>query len=151
MKENQYLEMKQAHQKEVNNFPVFFAFSKDQFKEGIERLGLTENDTDKIYSIGGGGYIRKADSKAFNDLFDKQDKELNKAIESDTDGTGFIFDMFYYELNNHEYIITYDVSDTLDCLGVTEKQLEENQNLKNGLRKAIKQIKKDYAEQEEEY
>ena len=94
MKENQYLEMKQAHQKEVNNFPVFFAFSKDQFKEGIERLGLTENDTDKIYSIGGGGYIRKADSKAFNDLFDKQDKELNKAIENDTDGTGFIFDMF---------------------------------------------------------
>ena len=149
MKENQYLEMKQAHQKEVNNFPVFFAFSKDQFKEGIERLGLTENDTDKIYSIGGGGYIKKADSKAFNDLFDKQDKELNKAIENDTDGTGFIFDMFYYELNNHEYIITYDVSDTLDCLGITEKQLEENNNLKNGLRLAIKQIRKDYAEQEE--
>ena len=147
MKENQYLEMKQAHQKEVNNFPVFFAFSKDQFKEGIERLGLTENDTNKIYSIGGGGYIRKTDSKAFNYLFDKQDKELNKAIESDTDGTGFIFDMFYYELNNHEYIITYDVSDTLDCLGITEKQLEENNNLKNGLRLAIKQIKKDYAEQ----
>ena len=149
MKENQYLEMKQAHQKEVKNFPVFFAFSKDQFKEGIERLGLTENDTDKIYSIGGGGYIKKADSKAFNDLFDKQDKELNKAIENDTDGTGFIFDMFYYELNNHEYIITYDVSDTLDCLGITEKQLEENNNLKNGLRLAIKQIRKDYAEQEE--
>ena len=43
-----YLELKQRQQKEVNDFPFGFAFSNQQFKEMMEKFGLSENDTDKI-------------------------------------------------------------------------------------------------------
>ena len=46
-----YLELKQRQQKEVNDFPFGFAFSNQQFKEMMEKFGLKETDTDKIYSI----------------------------------------------------------------------------------------------------
>jgi hypothetical protein len=90
---NAYLALKRKHQEEVNNFPMMFAFSNKQFAEGMAKLGLTENDTDKIYSIGGGGYIRKTDSEALSEMFDRHNKEMKNAIDSDLTGEGFIFDM----------------------------------------------------------
>ncbi len=73
-------EAKRRHQEEVNNFEgIFWAFGKSQFKEGMEKIGLTEKDTDKIYSIGAGGYIRKDRSQAFDDMFKRHHAEL-KAI-----------------------------------------------------------------------
>jgi len=37
---NSYLELKEKHQKEVNEFPMFFAFNDKQFKEGMKKFGL---------------------------------------------------------------------------------------------------------------
>ena len=64
---NKYVEMKERHQKEVNNFPMKFAFSDEQFKKAMEELGLTENDLDKVVGIGAGGFIRKTDVKDYKD------------------------------------------------------------------------------------
>ena len=50
--------------------------------------------------------------------------------------------MFNYELANHEYCITWDITDTLESLGLTREDIENNKNLKNGLEKAIKRFKK---------
>ena len=33
---NSYVEMKERHQKEVNEFPMKFAFSDEQFKKAME-------------------------------------------------------------------------------------------------------------------
>ena len=52
---NQYRVLKEKHEKEINNFPLMFAFSKKQFAEGMQKLGLKETNTDKIISIGVGG------------------------------------------------------------------------------------------------
>ena len=76
-----YLELKQRQQKEVNDFPFGFAFSNQQFKEMMEKFGLKETDTDKIYSIGAGGYIRKSDSNAFDEMFKRHRKEIEDEIE----------------------------------------------------------------------
>jgi hypothetical protein len=46
--------------------------------------------------------------------------------------------MFSYELSNHEYIITCDVSDALAALGLTEDDVNNNPMLKEGLLKAVK-------------
>ena len=56
---NSYVEMKERHQKEVNEFPMKFAFSDEQFKKAMEELGLTEKDVDKVIGIGAGGFIKK--------------------------------------------------------------------------------------------
>ena len=136
-----YLELKQRQQKEVNDFPFGFAFSNQQFKEMMEKFGLKETDTDKIYSIGAGGYIRKSDSNAFDEMFKRHRKEIEDEIEKDKKGTGFIYSMFRYELANHEYCITYDIERTLDALGLTLDEINKKENLLNGLRKALKEYR----------
>ena len=65
---NRYEEQRFRHQNEFNAFPIMYAFSNEQFDKGMIKLGLNPDDTDKIYSIGEGGYIRKSDHKAFIDL-----------------------------------------------------------------------------------
>lgn len=134
---NKYQELKKKQQKEINDFPFMWAFNKKQFAEGMEKLGLKETDTDKIYSIGGGGFIRKTDSEKLHEMMERLDAEMKQAIAEDPTGDGFIFDMFNYELANHEYNYTRDISDTLDCLGLTEEEVAADERLLRGLKKAI--------------
>ena len=138
---NSYLALEKAQAKEWNTFPLGFAFSDKQFKEMMEKFGLKETDTDKIYSIGAGGYIRKSDSNAFDEMFKRHRKEIEDEIEKDKKGTGFIYSMFRYELANHEYCITYDIERTLDALGLTLDEINKKENLLNGLRKALKEYR----------
>ena len=136
---NKYRELKEKQGKEVNEFPMMFAFSNKQFAEGMEKLGLKENETNKLLSIGAGGFIRKSDRKAFDDMFVRQEKELKKAIEEDLTGEGFIYNMFNYELGNHEYCITWELDETLNTLGLTMEEINSNENLLHGLKKAIEE------------
>ena len=136
-----YLKLKEKHQKEVNDFPFGFAFSNEQFKDMMKKFGLKEKDTDKIYSLGAGSYIRKSDSEAMEQMFARHRKEIENEIQNDKDGTGFIYEMFRYELSNHEYCITYDIEPTLDALGLTLDEINKKENLLNGLRKALKEYR----------
>ena len=138
---NQYRVLKEKHQKEINDFPLMFAFSKKQFAEGMEKLGLKETDTDKIISIGAGGYMKKSDEKAFDDILARHEAERKEAINNDIDGTGYILDMFSYELSNHEYCYTGDISDTLDCLRYTREEIKTDAKLLKGLNLAIEKCK----------
>lgn len=144
---NAYAEMKARQQKRVNALPLKFAFSMQQFREMMEGWGLTENDTDKIYKMGGsGGFYRREDSKLIFGTFEQNEREMQEAIAADKDGSGFIKDMFRYELANHEYCITYDLEPTLDALGLTVDEVNASPALLNGLRLA----KREYLKEAEE-
>ena len=147
---NSYVEMKERHQKEVDNFPMKFAFSDEQFKKAMEELGLTENDLDKVVGIGAGGFIRKTDVNDYKEMGERQYKEFREAIEKDKVGDGFIKEMFLYELANHEYIITREIDDTLDALGLTDNDIRNNNNLRTGLLLAEKEYLEQYEKQEED-
>lgn len=110
---NAYKLLKDRQQKEMNAFPLGAPFSNSQFEEMMQKWGLTVNDTDKICSIGGGCYLRKTDCTAFTDMIKRFEREKAEAIEKDSSGDGFIYDMFLYELTNHEYCVTYELDDTL--------------------------------------
>lgn len=119
-----YQAMKQRQQKEVNEFEgVFFAFNKEQLKEGFERVGLSVDNKDDfklIYSIGAGGYILKTRSKAFLAMFERHKEEklsLRKQEKS-------LLDALVYELRNHEYCITYTTEDALSALGYAKEDIE---------------------------
>ena len=135
---NTYQQMKDRQQKEFDAFPIGAAFSNKQFEEMMQKWGLTVNDTDKICSLGAGIYIRKTDKEALCALINRLNKEKQDAIAEDTTGDGFIFDMFVYELANHEYCITYDLEETLDALGLTVEEIKADKRLHYGLNKAIK-------------
>ena len=58
---NQYRELLQKHQQEVNVLPIRYAFGEQQFREMMNDWGLDpEKDLDKIYRLGdtGGFYLR---------------------------------------------------------------------------------------------
>jgi len=143
-KVNKYQELKEKHQQEFDNLPMFFAFSNDQFTEGMKNLNLdSKTDIDKIFSTFGGGYIRKTDFHLLNEIGEAHIKRMNDSIATDLTGEGFIYDMLLYELNNHEYGYTGDISDTLDSLDLTMKVINENENLAHGLKKAKIDIMKE--------
>lgn len=133
-----YLEMKARHEKEMNEFPFGFAFGNAQFKEMMSKWGLTENDTDKILSIGMGGFIRKTDKEAMHDLFKRHKEEKEKGYKNDQ----FLQEAIEYELANHEYIITYELESTLNALGYSMDILKDTR-FKNILEKAKKNYLKD--------
>lgn len=134
---NPYIELKERHQKEINDFPFGFAFSQKQFDNMmINKFGLTPEDTDKIYSIGGGGYVRKTDADAMHEMFDRHTKERETAIKENKDD--YLYHMFNYELANHEYCYTGDVEDALDALGLTYEEVKADAKMDEALKRAIK-------------
>lgn len=130
---NKYTELKSKHQKEVDAFPFGFAFNQKQFDEMMIKWGLTPDDTDKIYKIGGGGYIRKTDADAMHEMFDRHEAEWSIAIQDEE----FVFEMFNYELANHEYSYTGDLTDTLEALGLTMDIINETPGMADALTRAI--------------
>lgn len=131
---NIYLAMKSQHQEEVNNFPMFFAFNNKQFEEGMKKFDLDKSETNKIYSLGGGGYYLKTDAEKLHAMFRQHDEEMKKAMLDEK----FVFDMFDYELGNHEYTYTWEIEPTLDALGLTMDEVNNNPILSNGLKLAKK-------------
>ena len=57
-----YKQLQAKHEKEYNEFPFGWAFSKEQFEEMLDKHNWRG---EKLLSIGGGGFIRSADEKAF--------------------------------------------------------------------------------------
>ena len=133
---NPYVELKTKHQKEIDNFPLGFAFSETQFNEMMENWGLSPSDTDKIYSIGGGGFVRKCDADAMHEMFERHAQEREVAIKENKDD--YLYHMFNYELANHEYNYTGDISDTLDALGLTTEEIDADERMHEAFMRAIK-------------
>lgn len=123
--------LKISHDK-FNAFPIGFAFNDEQFEEQKKKLGV--KDDSQLVSIGYGGFIRRADQKAFHEM----NKSLKDRKERYLKNKQFVYEMFRYELANHEYVITFDIDDTLDACGITFEEyranpmyMEQMENAKN--------------------
>ena len=138
---NKYSKVKEKHKKEINNFPFIFAFSNEQLIKNMSKHGLSKNETNKLIQLGHGTFIKKSDKEKFKEMFNRHEEELKKSINEDLTGEGFIYQMFDYELANHEYCITYELDDTLDELGLTLEEIKNDARLAHGLKKAIENQK----------
>lgn len=111
-----YTEYKSARQGEFNALPIFWAFSNRQFEEAMQERGLTSKDTDKVFSIGAGGFALKSDKDVILAFLKKEDPlpELMK-------DPAFAEDAFCYEMQNHEYGINWQGDwDVCSCFGECE-------------------------------
>ncbi len=135
-----YTDMKHRHQKEFDAFPLHFAFGDEQIERKMKELGLTEkNIASRIIAIPGtGGFMLKEDYPRYVEMCERHDREMKEAIATDKDGTGFIFEMFKYELSNNEYGYTMSDSDTIEHLGFTREDIETSPALSKGLERAKK-------------
>ena len=129
-----YRKFKERTQNEFNSLPLMFAFSNKQFEEGKKKLGV--KDDKELYSIGGGGFIRKVDAHLLDEMVDRHNREYEELMQDDN----FVYSAFYYELGNHEFCITLDPTDTLVSLCLTVEEMRDNPRLMRLFLKA----KRDY-------
>ena len=140
-------EMKDAHQKEVNEFPFIwvFAFHEKEFiakmAEAIQKrrpkcTGITtmEGIAKHVVSIGAGGYVFRDDVPRMREMFEKHEQERKLFNKETKNLVASILD----EMNNHEYGYTRDPYDTLMALGKTEKDLKTDERFAKAWKKAKK-------------
>jgi hypothetical protein len=128
-----YTKFKQEQEKKYNEFPFMYAFNSKQLNEGMKKLNV--KNADELYSIGGGGFIRKKDDKAFQDLINTVEKEIEEFLKDDDQ----LLDALKYELGNHEYCISYDYEPVLEALG-----LPRYQDLTGRQKEILNKAKKQY-------
>lgn len=90
---------------------VFWAFSNEQFKDGLVKANLAPNE--KLVSIGAGGYIP---SKNVDALI-QGNKEIKTAFKEAMQDAKTREAHILYEINNHEAYYTGTIEDTLEALG----------------------------------
>ena len=145
---NLYQELAARQQKEFDAFPIYFAFGEEQIDELIKSLGLSKIKGRKNYyakrlvGIGAGGVVLREDATKFVALCKRHRQEFADMVAADPTGDGFIFDMFEFELRNHEYGYVYSdaIEDTLRALGYTMDQVEADPRLLHGFNKACQVI-----------
>jgi hypothetical protein len=139
---NSYINLKNKQQKEIDDFPFFFAFNRKQFAEGMAKFGLSPDETDKVCALHNtGGFYLRTDEPKLHEMGERHARELKEAIEADSDGEGFVCEMFLYELDNHEFSCHGYYSGAFDSLGFTADDVENSEILKRGLEKAVAEIK----------
>lgn len=134
-----YKELKDRQQQEVNNLPIYWAFGDRQYQELLIKLNKTDEEIkQECFGIFGGLAFIK-DKELIYSTFKKHREELKEKLNNDND---FLKEALIYELGNHEYIITYDLGDTLEVLGLS-REFFENEEKQNILNEAIAEYKKE--------
>ena len=141
MSNNIYLQVKAENEKRMNDLfesTVFFAFNNKQFQEGMEKIGAKH--TSELYKLGNsGGFYKKTDSDKIRQLFADMAKAEDDALEEY--GEEYAYQMFRYELSNHEFGYTMELDNTLDSVGYDIETISKNPVLYNGLKKALERYK----------
>ena len=116
-----YENIKKLHEEEINKLPIHFAFGDRQLEEKAKELGFkdTKELIKNITGMGAGGFVLNKDFDMVMETMKRQAEEMQKLIDLDDE---FLESAFEYELGNHEYIITYDITDTLRALGIKKEE-----------------------------
>lgn len=134
-----YHQLRTRHQKEFDSAEYLGACIAPKFQDQFLKK-MRINKMDEVVHIGFGMFCRKDKLGDYESMLKRHRAELEQAIDKDTDGSGFVFSMFYYELSNHECQITGDPSDALRALGYNLKQVIANAKLKHGYNLAVNKL-----------
>lgn len=114
-KREEYLEMQKRHQKELEDFPIAYAFNDKQLEEALEKLGATKEECVTVF--GHGDIVKRTDAKALIKLLEGHTKELKQKLKDDHE---FAYAALLYEMDNHEYAINWSADeDVLACFNIT--------------------------------
>lgn len=135
-----YQEFKKRKQDAITEFTnknMVFAFGKEQLKEKLTELGLTEEEFQDQYCGYCGGAMRKDKVKEWCQLCIKWDKELkSKMIENEE----FAIEAFEAEFSNYECFIG-DYNDALNALSIEVQDIDEDGPLHKAYKKALRKYK----------
>lgn len=138
---NSWEEFTEKYKKKFETIPMYYAFDEKQLGELKEQLGIQNNEEfkNKVAPFMC-GYILKKDIPQLIKFYEQKYAEYKRLLKKDKTGNGFIQDMFYSELINHEYCYTQELDDTLDSLGLTLDEINQDSKLRHGLDLALHKI-----------
>jgi len=120
-KRDEYLELQKRHQKELEEFPIAYAFNDKQLEEALEKLGATKEECVTVF--GHGDIVKRENAKSLVALLERQQEELQQRLKDDPI---FAEAAFLYEMDNHEYAINWTGDeDVLDCFGITFEHINQ--------------------------
>ena len=122
MKKQEYLDLQNRHRKEIEDFPIAYAFNDEQLKEALVKLGAKSKD-ECVTIFGHGDIVKKENAKPFIEMLERHAKETQEKLKTDLE---FAEAAFLFEMDNHEYAINLDGDwDVLNCFGMDEKDLRD--------------------------
>ena len=137
-----YLDLQKKHQQELSDFPIAYAFSEEQLKEALVKLGA-ESREECVTIFGHGDIVKRENAKPFLKLLERQTKELKDAMKNKE----FAEAAFLYEMDNHEYAINWSADeDVLACFNMSFEDLR-----KLGLESAYRQARNQHMKNAEEW
>ena len=149
MKEESFHELKKRQGEELRAIPFFAAFSQEQFKEGVARLGLPPG-SDEVASVGWGCFVRKADLARWRDLGNAHYREIREWVEGCLGDEGrrpLLVRAIADELANREYGYTRDwaqVEEALAPFGLDLEDTGEDARLADVVGEACARCVEDY-------
>ena len=115
MKRQEYLDLRKKHQKELEDFPIAYAFNDKQLQEALKKLGATKEECVTVF--GHGDIVKRTDAKAFVAMLKRHTEEVRQKLKDDPE---FAEAAFLYEMDNHEYAVNWSADeDVLDCFAIT--------------------------------
>lgn len=114
----------------INKY-MFFAFDDQQLKDGLNKLATEPED---VVFIGNGGFLLKEKKEEFK-TFNKNIRLLKEQLYNDAT---YLYNAFYNEMANYEYIITYDDMDILNALNISITEYNNNKTMQRMYLKARK-------------
>ncbi len=121
MKRQEYLDLQKKHQKELEEFPMAYAFNDKQLQEALEKLGATKEECVTVF--GHGDIVKRENAKPLIAMLERQSEEMLQKIKDDPD---FAEAAFLYEMDNHEYAINWSGDeDVLACFGLTFEKINK--------------------------
>ena len=119
MKRQEYLDLQAKHRKEMEEFPIAYAFNDKQLEEALSKLGATKEECVTVF--GHGDIVKRENAKALIEMFERQRDETMRRIMDDVE---FAEAAFLYEMDNHEYAINLSGDeDVLECFGLTFEKI----------------------------
>lgn len=121
MKAQTYSALIEQQRKEIEDFPIVYAFNDEQLAKALDKLGA--KDTSECVTVfGHGDIVRKPDAPKLMEMMKRHTKELHEALKNKE----FAYEAFLYEMNNHEYCINWDADDdVLSCFALDFNDLKE--------------------------
>ena len=142
MKRQEYLDLKKQHEKELNEFPIAYAFNEKQLEEALAKLGATKEECVSVF--GHGDIVKREDAKSFVTMLERHIDEIKQRLVDDVE---FAEAAFLYEMDNHEYAINWSAdSDVLDCFCINWRFIDEH-----GLRMAYDSARNKHFKQMEDW
>ena len=115
-KRQEYLDLQKRQQQELEDFPITYAFNKEQLERALEKLGATREEC--VTYMNHGDVMKRTDVPAFKAMLKRHTEEIHEALKDEE----FAEAAFLYEMDNHEYAINWDGdADVLACFAIDEK------------------------------